>query len=92
MPKPAPKMYKLLSLRGGGVDYTIRANDQGSAYDGESMYDLSYCEGDFDAMSVGDRKDADWMTGVPAMTPAQWASFCIWMCSPGNPGSPYRGE
>lgn len=70
------------------VEYCIRTKNMGGTSDGGILWAFEYFEGDVDAAEedMGD----EWMEGIPSMSGAQLAEFCLWLCGTDPPGPASR--
>lgn len=72
--------HKVESGNRGKVEFTIRAKDEGSTFDGSILWSFEYTEGDADWVG-SDTIENEWLSGLPAMTGKQLAKFALWLVS-----------
>lgn len=71
------------------VEYCIRAKNMGGMSDGGILWGFEYFEGDVDGADEDDT-EGGWTFGIPTMSGAQLAEFCLWLCATDPPGPASR--
>lgn len=74
-------LHKVMDRR--EVEFTIRAESDGSVSDGSFLWSFDHCE-DYSDEYLDDHELDDmneWLPGLPAMTGKQLAEFAMWLVS-----------